>query len=135
MEFSSHPYVRSWPKAVDSFRMPAEQKGAPLLPGSGRLGPDIQADGNRIAPWVLTNLMANALHYPSGGAVRLTAGAFGPFAKFQSAITGPGSLMNIQSKIFDKICAVKSHHILAGADWDWPFAGEIVRAHGGNDLG
>jgi len=131
MEFSSHPVRPLLARVVDSFRIRAEQKGVALSYQVPEALPDIQADGNRIA-WVLTNLMANALHFtPSGGSVRLTAGTFGPFVQMSVSDNGPGIPYEYQSKIFDKFVQVKSNNILGGSGLGLAICREIVRAHGG----
>jgi NtrC-family two-component system sensor histidine kinase KinB len=91
----------------------------------------MKGDGNRIT-WVLTNLISNALHFtPRGGAVRLTAGAFGPFIQISVIDNGPGIPYEYQSKIFDKFVQVKSDKILGGSGLGLAICREIVRAHGG----
>jgi NtrC-family two-component system sensor histidine kinase KinB len=131
MEFSSNPVRPLLEKVVESFRIPAEQKGVALSFQVPEGLPDIKADGNRIA-WVLTNLISNALHFtPGGGAVRLTAGAFGPFIQISVMDNGPGIPYEYQSKIFDKFVQVKSDKILGGSGLGLAICREIVRAHGG----
>jgi two-component system, NtrC family, sensor histidine kinase KinB len=131
MEFSSHAVRSLLEKVVDSFRIPAEQKEVALSFQVPEGLPDIKADGNRIA-WVLTNLISNALHFtPGGGAVRLTAGAFGPFIQISVMDNGPGIPYEYQSKIFDKFVQVKSDKILGGSGLGLAICREIVRAHGG----
>jgi NtrC-family two-component system sensor histidine kinase KinB len=131
MEFSSHAVRPLLEKVVDSFRIPAEQKEVALSFQVPEGLPDIKADGNRIA-WVLTNLISNALHFtPGGGAVRLTAGAFGPFIQISVMDNGPGIPYEYQSKIFDKFVQVKSDKILGGSGLGLAICREIVRAHGG----
>ncbi len=131
MEFSSHPVRPLLEKAIDSFRIPAEQKGVALFSQIPEGLPNMKADGNRIA-WVLTNLVANALHFtPSGGTIRLTAGAFGPFIQISVTDNGPGIPYEYQSKIFDKFVQVKSEKILGGSGLGLAICREIIRAHGG----
>jgi NtrC-family two-component system sensor histidine kinase KinB len=131
MEFSSHAVRPLLEKVVDSFRIPAEQKEVALSFQVPEGLPDIKADGNRIA-WVLTNLISNALHFtPGRGAVRLTAGAFGPFIQISVMDNGPGIPYEYQSKIFDKFVQVKSDKILGGSGLGLAICREIVRAHGG----
>jgi NtrC-family two-component system sensor histidine kinase KinB len=131
MEFSSNPVRPLLEKVVESFRIPAEQKGVALSFQVPEGLPDIKADGNRIA-WVLTNLISNALHFtPGGGAVRLTAGAFGPFIQISVMDNGLGIPYEYQSKIFDKFVQVKSDKILGGSGLGLAICREIVRAHGG----
>jgi NtrC-family two-component system sensor histidine kinase KinB len=131
MEFSSNPVRPLLEKVVESFRIPAEQKGVALSFQVPEGLPNMKGDGNRIA-WVLTNLISNALHFtPGGGAVRLTAGAFGPFIQISVIDNGPGIPYEYQSKIFDKFVQVKSDKILGGSGLGLAICREIVRAHGG----
>ena len=131
MEFSSNPVGPLLEKVVESFRIPAEQKGVDLSSQVPEGLPNMKGDGNRIA-WVLTNLISNSLHFtPSGGAIRLTAGAFGPFIQVSVIDNGPGIPYEYQSKIFDKFVQVKSDKILGGSGLGLAICREIVRAHGG----
>lgn len=131
MEFSSNPVRPLLEKVVESFRIPAEQKGVALAFQVPEGLPNMKGDENRIA-WVLTNLISNALHFtPGGGAVRLTAGAFGPFIQISVIDNGPGIPYEYQSKIFDKFVQVKSDKILGGSGLGLAICREIVRAHGG----
>ncbi len=131
MEFSSHSLRPLLEKVLESFRIPAEQKKVALSFQVPEGLANMNADANRIA-WVLTNLVANALHFaPAGGAVRLTAGAFGPFIQISVMDNGPGIPYEYQSKIFDKFVQVKSEGILGGSGLGLAICREIVRAHGG----
>jgi NtrC-family two-component system sensor histidine kinase KinB len=131
MEFSSNPVGPLLEKVVESFRIPAEQRGVDLSSQVPEGLPNMKGDGNRIA-WVLTNLISNSLHFtPRGGAIRLTAGAFGPFIQVSVIDNGPGIPYEYQSKIFDKFVQVKSDKILGGSGLGLAICREIVRAHGG----
>jgi NtrC-family two-component system sensor histidine kinase KinB len=81
---------------------------------------------------VLTNLVANALHFtPRGGSIQLRAEAFGPFIQISVQDDGPGIPYEYQSKIFDKFVQVKSNQVLGGSGLGLAICKEIVRAHGG----
>ncbi len=131
MEFSSQPVRPLLERVVESFRIPAEQKGVALSFQVPEGLPNMKGDGNKIA-WVLTNLISNALHFtPRGGAIRLSAEAFGPFIQISVSDNGPGIPYEYQSKIFDKFVQVKSDKILGGSGLGLAICREIVRAHGG----
>ncbi len=131
MEFSGSPVRPLFEKVVDSFKIPAEQKGVGLS-FEVRAGlPNGKMDENKIA-WVLTNLISNALHFtPRGGTIRLMAEAFGPFVQISVSDNGPGIPYEYQSKIFDKFVQVKSDKILGGSGLGLTISKEIVHAHGG----
>jgi two-component system, NtrC family, sensor histidine kinase KinB len=131
MEFSSSPVRPLFEKVVDSFKIPAEQKGVALSFDVPAGLPNVKMDGNKIA-WVLTNLISNALHFtPRGGTIRLVAETFGPFVQISVGDNGPGIPYEYQSKIFDKFVQVKSEKILGGSGLGLAICKEIVHAHGG----
>ena len=131
MEFSTNPVPPLLEKAAAFFKIQAEEKGVVLSFTVPEGMPNMKADENKIT-WVLTNLLANALHFtPRGGAIRLTAEAFGPFIQISVRDTGPGIPYEYQSKIFDKFVQVKSNNVLGGSGLGLAICKEIVRAHGG----
>jgi len=131
MEFSRNPIRPLLEKVVESFRVSADQKGVTLSFGAPEELPQVMADANKIS-WVLTNLVANALHFtPRGGSVQLTAEAIGPFVQISVRDNGPGIPYEYQSKIFDKFVQVKSNQALGGSGLGLAICKEIVRAHGG----
>jgi NtrC-family two-component system sensor histidine kinase KinB len=131
MEFSSQSVPPLLEKVVQSFKVQAEQKGVTFsfnIPGGLPKG---KADANKVS-WVLTNLVANALHFtPRGGSIQLRAEAFGPFIQISVQDDGPGIPYEYQSKIFDKFVQVKSNQVLGGSGLGLAICKEIVRAHGG----
>lgn len=131
MEFSANPVPPLLEKAAAFFKIQAEEKGVVLSFTVPEGMPNMKADENKIT-WVLTNLLANALHFtPRGGAIRLTAEAFAPFIQISVRDTGPGIPYEYQSKIFDKFVQVKSDNVLGGSGLGLAICKEIVRAHGG----
>jgi NtrC-family two-component system sensor histidine kinase KinB len=131
MEYSSSPVRPLFEKVVDSFKIPAEQKGVALSFDVPAGLPNVKMDGNKIA-WVLTNLIPNALHFtPQGGTIRLLGEAFGPFIQVSVRDNGLGIPYEYQSKIFDKFVQVKSEKVLGGSGLGLAICKEIVNAHGG----
>jgi NtrC-family two-component system sensor histidine kinase KinB len=131
MEFSSNSVHALFEKVAEFFRMQAEEKGVMLSFNAPEKLPNIKADPDKI-PWVITNLISNALHFtPRGGNIRLTADAFGPFVQISVRDNGPGIPYEYQSKIFDKFVQVKSNNRLGGSGLGLAICREIVRAHGG----
>jgi NtrC-family two-component system sensor histidine kinase KinB len=131
MEFSSNSVYPLFEKVAEFFKMQAEEKGVMLSFNAPEELPNIKADPDKI-PWVITNLISNALHFtPRGGNIRLTAEAFGPFVQISVSDNGPGIPYEYQSKIFDKFVQVKSNNTLGGSGLGLAICKEIVRAHGG----
>jgi two-component system, NtrC family, sensor histidine kinase KinB len=131
MEISPNPVRPLLEKVVISFRTPAEQKGITLSFIAPEGLPCVKADANRIS-WVLTNLVANALHFTKqGGGIQLMAEAMGPFVQISVQDNGPGIPYEYQSKIFDKFVQVKNSRALGGSGLGLAICKEIVHAHGG----
>jgi NtrC-family two-component system sensor histidine kinase KinB len=131
MEFSSQSVPLLLQKVVQSFKVQAEQKGVAFSFHFPEGLPKGKADANKVS-WVLTNLVANALHFtPRGGNIQLAAEAFGPFIQISVQDDGPGIPYEYQSKIFDRFVQVKSNQVLGGSGLGLAICKEIVRAHGG----
>jgi NtrC-family two-component system sensor histidine kinase KinB len=131
MEFFSQTIPPLLEKVVQSFKVQAEQKGVAFSFSFPEGLPKGKADANKVS-WVLTNLVANALHFtPRGGNIQLSAEAFGPFIQISVRDDGPGIPYEYQSKIFDKFVQVKSNQVLGGSGLGLAICKEIVRAHGG----
>jgi NtrC-family two-component system sensor histidine kinase KinB len=131
MEFSTQSVLPLVEKVVQSFKVQAEQKGVAFSFHFPEGLPRGKADANKVS-WVLTNLVANALHFtPRGGNIQLSAMAFGPFIQISVQDDGPGIPYEYQSKIFDKFVQVKSNQVLGGSGLGLAICREIVRAHGG----
>jgi NtrC-family two-component system sensor histidine kinase KinB len=131
MEFSSQSLPPLLEKVVQSFKIQAEQKGVAFSFSFPEGLPKVKADANKVS-WVLTNLVANALHFtPRGGNIQLSAERFGPFIQISVQDDGPGIPYEYQSKIFDKFVQVKSDQVLGGSGLGLAICKEIVRAHGG----
>jgi NtrC-family two-component system sensor histidine kinase KinB len=131
MEFSNNPVPPLLERAAAFFKIQAEEKGVALYFAVPEGMPNMKVDANKIT-WVLTNLIANALHFtPRGGTIHLTAEAFGPFIQISVRDTGPGIPYEYQSKIFDKFVQIKSNNVLGGSGLGLAICKEIVRAHGG----
>jgi NtrC-family two-component system sensor histidine kinase KinB len=131
MEFSTQSVPFLLEKVVQSFQTQAEQKGVMFSLTYAEGLPKGKADANKVS-WVLTNLVANALHFtPRGGNIQLSAEAFGPFIQISVRDDGPGIPYEYQSKIFDKFVQVKSNQVLGGSGLGLAICKEIVRAHGG----
>jgi NtrC-family two-component system sensor histidine kinase KinB len=131
MEFSSQPIPPLLERVVQSFKVQADQKGVAFSFNFPEALPKGKADANKVS-WVLTNLIANALHFtPRGGNIQLSAEAFGPFIQISVQDDGPGIPYEYQSKIFDKFVQVKSSQVLGGSGLGLAICKEIVRAHGG----
>jgi hypothetical protein len=101
MEFSSQSSP-SLEKVVQSFKIQAEQKGSVFFqyryPGEGR---------HKIS-WVLTNLVANALHSLPGEETFLRPRRSVPSSRFQSRMTGRGFLMNINLRFLINLSRSKA---------------------------
>jgi NtrC-family two-component system sensor histidine kinase KinB len=131
MEFSTQSVPPLLEKVVQSFKILAEQKGVAFSFSFPEGLPKGKADANKLS-WVLTNLVANALHFTHrGGSIQLRAEAFGPFIQISVQDDGPGIPYEYQSKIFDKFVQVKSNQVLGGSGLGLAICKEIVRAHGG----
>ena len=131
MEFSSQSIPPLLEKVVQSFKVQAEQKGVAFAFHFPEGLPKGKADANKVS-WVLTNLVANALHFaPRGGNIQLAAEGFGPFIQISVQDDGPGIPYEYQSKIFDKFVQVKNNQVLGGSGLGLAICKEIVRAHGG----
>ena len=131
MEISRNRVGPLLDKVAASFKLPAEQKGIALSSIAPEGLPDVRADANRIS-WVLTNLVANALHFTKqGGSIQLMAEAMGPFVQISVQDNGAGIPYEYQSKIFDKFVQIKSSQALGGSGLGLAICKEIVHAHGG----
>jgi two-component system, NtrC family, sensor histidine kinase KinB len=131
MELSNNHVSPLLEKVAAFFKIQAEEKGVALNFTVPQSIPNMKVDANKIT-WVLTNLIANALHFtPRGGSINLTAEAFGSFIQISVRDTGPGIPYEYQSKIFDKFVQVKNNNVLGGSGLGLAICKEIVRAHGG----
>ena len=131
MDFSSNSAGPLLERVTEFFKLQAEEKGVGLSFEAPEGLPPMKADADKIS-WVLSNLMANALHFtPQGGDIRLTVQAFGPFIQISVHDNGPGIPYEYQSKIFDKFVQVKGDQVLGGSGLGLAICKEIVRAHGG----
>jgi signal transduction histidine kinase len=118
--------------ALAPFDLQARERDVTLaLDVAGDL-PSVHADPNKL-PWVLTNLVGNALRYtPPGGRidvrVRVDAGGL----LFEVIDTGRGIPKEQQARIFEKFSQRSSPGAAAGfAGLGLYIAREIVEAHGG----
>jgi NtrC-family two-component system sensor histidine kinase KinB len=131
MEISSISLYTLFERVLSAFRASADEKEVSLASRSSEALPNAKADFDKII-WVLTNLIANALHYtPRGGHIRLSAEVFGPFVQISVSDDGPGIPYEYQSKIFDKFVQVKGEKVLGGSGLGLAICKELVRAHGG----
>jgi NtrC-family two-component system sensor histidine kinase KinB len=131
MEFSTISVRPLFEKVVSIFKTQAEEKGVALSFHTPEEISDVKADLDKII-WVLTNLIANALHYnPQGGHIRLLGESFLPYIQISVQDDGPGVPFEYQSKIFDKFVQIKSDKVLGGSGLGLAICKELIRAHGG----
>ena len=118
-------------QAIDSFQLPAQQRGIQLAMG-GYILPTYKVfvDPERIHT-VLSNLLTNAIrHTPNGGTIRLGAQASGEHVRFKVIDTGEGIPMEHQAAIFQRFYRVPGSSS-GSAGLGLALAKEIVEAHGG----
>ncbi len=117
-------------KVEDGLRPQAEDKGVRLAVDPSLDLPKVRVDPNKIA-WVLTNLVANAVHSTkAGGSVRISGRRASPRVYISVTDTGEGIPFELQSRIFDKFVQVGDSGS-QGTGLGLAICREIVHAHGG----
>lgn len=117
-------------KVEGSLRPQAEEKGIKLVIDASLNLPKVRVDPNKIA-WVLTNLVANAVHSTkAGGSVRISGHRASPRVHISVTDTGEGIPFEFQSRIFDKFVQVADSGS-QGTGLGLAICREIVHAHGG----
>lgn len=114
--------------AVQSFTLPANEKGVRLVSHADDGIPPLDVDPFRIAE-VVSNLVSNALrHTRAGGEVRLAAAATDDGVEFSIADTGTGIEQDRLPHVFDRFSRAPDS---PGAGLGLAIAKTLVEAHGG----
>jgi NtrC-family two-component system sensor histidine kinase KinB len=118
-------------KAMTPFTIQAAEQGVELINQTFDCAAIVWADADKIT-WLMTNLIANALHYTdAGGHVTLSATTQNRWAFLSVADDGVGIPKSYQSRIFDKFVQVKEVRAAGGTGLGLAISKEIVKAHGG----
>jgi signal transduction histidine kinase len=135
--------LKPWPKEVlqveeivDSCLKPlrpqAEEKGVELRVEFASNLPPIAVDSFRF-PWVITNLVGNAIRYTEpGGVVTLRAAKRGNRIYFQCSDTGRGIEEKYLPKIFDRFSQFSEREKMGAIGLGLAIGKEIIEQHGGD---
>ena len=130
MDFETLDLQALFGKVAGSMKAQAEDKGIGLAVDPAQDLPKVRVDPNKIA-WVLTNLVANAIHSTkAGGSVRISGRRAAPRVFVEVADTGEGIPFELQSRVFDKFVQVGDGGG-QGTGLGLAICREIVHAHGG----
>lgn len=110
----------------------ADEKGIRLEIHTADNMPPVSIDSLRF-PWVLTNLVGNAIRYTeSGGTVRLTIKKNGPRCEFRCEDTGSGIDKKFLAKIFDRYTQYSEREKSGTIGLGLAIVKEIIEQHGGD---
>jgi signal transduction histidine kinase len=135
--------LKPWPKEVlqveeivDSCLKPlrpqAEEKGVELRVEFASNLPPIAVDSFRF-PWVITNLVGNAIRYTEpGGVVTLRAAKRGNRIYFQCSDTGRGIEEKYLPKIFDRFSQFSEREKMGAIGLGLAIGKDIIEQHGGD---
>jgi two-component system, NtrC family, sensor histidine kinase KinB len=117
---------------MNSFALQAEQKGVVLKSSIADATSQVQADPVKL-PWVVSNLIGNALRYtPGGGTITISSTTDGDTVRLQVRDTGPGVAPEIRDHMFERYAQWSGNGSEPGsAGLGLAIAKEIVEAHGG----
>jgi signal transduction histidine kinase len=117
--------------ALKPFGLQAHERGVELRVDADESLPPLHADPNKL-PWVLTNLVGNALRYtPGGGALDVRVRVDAGHLLFEVIDRGPGIAKADQARIFEKFSQRSAPGGAGLAGLGLYIAREIVEAHGG----
>lgn len=114
---------------VESFRAQAEGAGISLTTDIADKVPMIEVDPARIRQ-VIGNLLSNAIvHTPSGGSIKVAAGASAEHVEITVTDTGEGIPADLLPHVFERFVKGQNSR---GSGLGLAIAHEIVSAHGGS---
>jgi signal transduction histidine kinase len=117
--------------AVESFKVPAQDRGITLVASIPQGLPQVMADPTRI-PHVFANLLSNAIKYTSpGGTVTVGASTDQESVWYTVSDTGPGIPSEYLPHVFEQFFRVPDQGGSSGAGLGLAIAKEVVVAHGG----
>lgn len=130
MNFEEVEVSSLFQKTKDIFSLQMEKTGINLvIDRTGQL-PRVRADSNKIM-WVISNLVANALHFvSSGGTITLSATETSSQVRISVTDDGAGIPLEYQSRIFQRFVQVSGKDT-GGTGLGLAICREVVRAHGG----
>ena len=119
-------------KCLRPLLMQAEEKGVALSTSYEPGLPRVSMDSFRF-PWVITNLVGNALRYtPSGGRITLEVRGGPGRVVFRCQDTGSGIKPEFLSHIFDRYAQFSEREAMGTIGLGLAIVKEIVEQHGGD---
>lgn len=126
----------SLPEMIETCLRPlflqAEEKGVSLTTRYGGDLPPVSMDSFRF-PWVITNLVGNALRYtPPGGRISLEVERDGPRVSFRCQDSGSGIRPEYLPHIFDRYAQFAEREAMGTVGLGLAIAKEIIEQHRGD---
>lgn len=119
-------------KCLRPLLMQAEEKGVALTTSFAADLPPVHIDTFRF-PWVITNLVGNALRYtPAGGSIALEVGLADGRMVFTCRDTGSGIRPEYLPHIFDRYAQFSEREAMGTIGLGLAIVKEIVEQHGGD---